>query len=330
MEFDLINRYFAPLGKGLAEADLSIGDDGAVITPPKDSQLVVVTDTSIEGVHFPLLTSPFDVGWKSLAVNLSDLAAMGARPAFYSLALTIEKYDQAWLAAFTGGLCAMMQSLVDDAAISALPLVGGDTTRGPLSITITAHGWVRRGCAIPRSGAQPGDGIFVSGLLGEGGLGLSLALAAQQPNNAAEVQALTKLNRPNPRVGLGLALVDLATSAIDISDGLLADLNHILQASKVGADLDMTAMPMSNAVKAWAGADWLKPINAGDDYELCFTLPPQHWSKLADLSSQYAVKLTKIGQITAQKGCRLDGQAIATADLTSEQGFNHFASHLKS
>ena len=326
MEFELIQRYFAPLGRPLAfgafsAQDLGIGDDGAIITPPAGSQLVVVTDTSIAGVHFPLSTDPFDIGWKALAVNVSDLAAMGARPAFYSLALTLEQYDQAWLSAFTAGLRAMMQSLPNDEFGGSFPLIGGDTTRGPLSITITAHGWVERGQALLRDGAQPGDGVFVSGQLGDGGLGLSLALAGLQPRSAEESTALAKLNRPEPRVALGRALIGLASSAIDISDGLLADFNHVLQASNVGADLSRDNLPLSAAVKAWAGSDWLKALNAGDDYELCFTLPPQHWSKVDQLTSALGIKISRIGEITAELGCRLDGTWLTP----SKQGFNHFA-----
>lgn len=326
MEFELINRYFAPLGKqlGLGEfsaEDLGIGDDGALITPPANSQLVVVTDTSIAGVHFPVSTHPFDIGWKALATNISDLAAMGARPAFYSLALTLEQYDQAWLNAFSAGLNAMMQSLPIDASGASFPLIGGDTTRGPLSITITAHGWVERGQALLREGAKPGDGVFVSGQLGEGGLGLSLALAGLQPRSVDESLALAKLNRPEPRVALGRALIGLASSAIDISDGLLADLNHILQVSNVGVDLSADRMPLSAAVKAWAGSDPLKPLNAGDDYELCFTLPLRYWSRIEQLSSQLGIKISHIGEITAELGCRLNGELL----VPSKQGFNHFA-----
>ncbi|AHF01021.1 thiamine-monophosphate kinase [Thiomicrospira aerophila AL3] len=326
MEFELINRYFAPLGTqlGLGEfsaGDLGIGDDGALITPPANSQLVVVTDTSIAGVHFPVSTHPFDIGWKALAVNVSDLAAMGARPAFYSLALTLEQYDQAWLNAFSAGLNAMMQSLPVDMSGASFPLIGGDTTRGPLSITITAHGWVERGQALLREGAKPGDGVFVSGQLGEGGLGLSLALAGLQPRSVDESLALAKLNRPEPRVALGRALIGLASSAIDISDGLLADLNHILQASNVGVDLSADTMPLSAAVKAWAGSDPLKPLNAGDDYELCFTLPLRYWSRIEQLSSQLGIKISHIGEITAELGCRLNGELL----VPSKQGFNHFA-----
>jgi thiamine-monophosphate kinase len=330
MEFELIDRYFAPLSQGLAADELGIGDDGAILTPPAGHQLVVVTDTSIAGVHFPHATSAFDIAWKALAVNLSDLAAMGARPAFYSLALTLERYDQAWLQSFASGLAALAQQVSHYSTHGLLPLIGGDTTRGPLSITITAHGWIKSGSALRRCGAKPGDDIFVSGYLGEGGLGLDIALAGKQAESVAEVSALAKLNRPEPRVALGLGLIDLATSAIDISDGLLADLNHILQASNVGAELNMAAMPITNRVKAWSVADTLKPLLAGDDYELCFTSDPANAEKVMQISRQLGLKLSRIGGVSDNLGCRIDGECLTRLAVTSGHGFNHFASHFAS
>jgi len=315
MEFDVIRQFFLPLSSvtQLAEGDLAIGDDGAIITPPADCQLVVVTDTLVAGVHFPVDTAAYDIGWKALAVNLSDLAAMGAQPAFYSLALTLPQIDQAWLSSFTKGLA-------DCAQPYHLPLIGGDTTRGPLTISVTAQGWVPKGAALLRSGAKVGDAICVSGWMGEAGLGLSLALSQQAAKTSAELTALVRLNRPQARVALGVKLVGLANSAIDVSDGLLADLSHILQASHLGARLDLAAMPLSDAVQAWAGEARLKPLCAGDDYELCFTVTPEKLPDIISLAQALDIKISHIGHTTAQPGLVVDEQPVHLQKL----GFNHF------
>jgi thiamine-monophosphate kinase len=311
MEFDVIARYFQPLSLACCQDDVAIGDDGALITPPADAQLVVVTDTLVSGVHFLAQTSAYDIAWKALAVNLSDLAAMGARPAFYSLALTLPQVDSAWLNAFSKGLA-------DCAAPYGVSLIGGDTTKGPLCVTITAQGWVKRGAALRRSGAQIEDDVYVSGVMGEGGLGLSLALACQRPLNAEQHQALNRLHRPQPRVELGLALVGLAHAAIDISDGLLADLNHMLEASGVGAALDYAAIPLTQAVQLWAQDQRLKPLQAGDDYELCFSAPESAREKLKRLAGLLNLPLSRIGKITRQSGLVIDGET------QSPSGYVHF------
>lgn len=315
MEFDLIRQFFLPLSASSLQrsSDLAIGDDGAIITPPSDCQLVVVTDTLVEGVHFPLDTLAYDIGWKALAVNLSDLAAMGAKPAFYSLALTLPKVDQAWLSEFSKGLA-------DCAAPYEIPLIGGDTTRGPLTITVTAQGWVPKGQALLRSGAKPGDAIFVSGLIGEAGRGLSLALAQQGARNLADNLALARLNRPQAQVALGCELIAIAHSAIDISDGLLADLGHILEASGVGASLVFDTIPLSNAVKEWAGNNRLRPLCAGDDYELCFTASADKQEQVYELAKKLDIKLCKIGVISQQPGLLIDGMQL---DL-EKKGYDHF------
>ncbi len=311
MEFDVIERYFRPLSFVSDARDFAIGDDGAFITPPPDKQLVVVTDTLVSGVHFLPDASAYDIAWKALAVNLSDLAAMGARPAFYSLALTLPQVDAQWLSEFARGLA-------DCAAPYAVSLIGGDTTKGPLCVTITAQGWVAQGKALRRSGAQPGDDVYVSGCIGEGGLGLSLALAAKTALNDQQQQALLRLHRPQPRVRLGLALVDLAHSAIDVSDGLLADLAHILKASSVGAQLDYAAIPLTEAVKAWAQHQPMQPLQAGDDYELCFTAPRSARDTLIDLAGLLNLPLSRIGKVTQQLGLTIDGQAHLA------RGYQHF------
>lgn len=313
MEFDVIERYFKPLSLITRPGDVSIGDDGALITPAPNSQLVVVTDTLVSGVHFVADAEPYDIAWKALAVNLSDLAAMGATPAFYSLALTLPNIDQAWLSAFSRGLA-------DCAAPYALPLIGGDTTKGPLCITVTAQGWVSKGCALLRAGAKVDDDIYVSGTIGEAGLGLSLALSKQAPTNRAQQAAFDRFNRPIARVALGQALAGLAHSAIDVSDGLLADLTHILTASAVGAHLDLSTIPITQAVREWACGAPLKPLQAGDDYELCFTAPKKNRDKIQALAEALDLPLSRIGEVTAQPGLVVDNETPVPERL----GYQHF------
>lgn len=313
MEFDLIEQYFKPLSQTTRPGDLAIGDDGALITPPLASQLVVVTDTLVSGVHFLPDAEPYDIGWKSLAVNLSDLAAMGAQPAFYSLALTLPHPNSSWLAEFSRGL-------QDCAQPYAMPLIGGDTTKGPLCISVTAQGWVPNGEALLRTGAKLGDDIYVSGGIGEAGLGLSLAKAGRAGDNAQEIYALDCLNRPQARVSLGVALRNLATSAIDVSDGLLADLNHILQASNLGADLNLSDIPLSQAVKNWGQANLVQALNAGDDYELCFTAHPRERGAIEVLSGRLNLPIHRIGKTRQTPGLVVDG----LEGVEGVRGYEHF------
>lgn len=308
-EFRLIDRYFLPLSQGLAKGDLGIGDDGAVISPPAHHQLVVVTDTLVNGVHFPQSTPAYDIAWKALAVNLSDLAAMGAKPGFYSLALTLPEHDPAWLMSFSEGLKAL-------SAHYSMPLIGGDTTKGPLTVTVTAHGWVPRGKALLRGGARPGDLICVSGALGTAGLGLKLALQSLDENEQARLSpqhwqhCLDALNRPAPQLALGEALCGRATAAIDISDGLLADLTHVLQSSaaaiapriELGARLYLSQLPLDEGVSCWIDAtqEWSLPLSAGDDYQLCFTLPKVQWEAVKQLAQTLDVRLSCVGEVIAE------------------------------
>lgn len=328
-EFDVIDAYFKPLCRSnqlQTALDIGIGDDGAVLSCRPGSQLVVVTDTLIESVHFLPGTDSYDIAWKALAVNLSDLAAMGAVPAFFSLALTLPKpllasqNSQAWLKSFSQGLSDLAQTY-------DLALVGGDTTHAEqLSITITAQGWVETGQAITRSQARAGDEIYVSGTIGDGGLGLHLLQSSKTADNdLAEHPAVMKLNRPQPRVALGRALQGIASSAIDISDGLLADLNHILQMSAVGAVVETEAIPVSDAMRQHLTnlADWTFPFRCGDDYELCFTVPADKAHLIEQISGSLGLPLTKIGKIVKHQGLLLEraGQAI---QLDQSLGFEHF------
>jgi len=291
-----------------------------VLSVPDQHQLVVVTDTLIEGVHFPVNTQPYDIAWKALAVNLSDLAAMAATPAFYSLALSLpaDKNNENWLAEFTRGLTDLSKQ-------HAIPLIGGDTTKSSLlTVTITAQGWVENGKAVLRSGAQQGDLVYVSGTIGEGGLGLKAALNDWKAEDYKT--ALDKLNRPTPQNNLAQALQPYMKSAIDISDGLLADSQHLMKASNVGLELDVAKLPLSDEMQQYIAksSDWTLPWVAGDDYELCFTVSQNHQQEVERLVSELELKVTCIGQVVdARKGCVLKN---APDDSLSHQakGFLHF------
>ena len=316
-EFELIHSYFFNLGRQRSDVRLGIGDDCALLSLPKGMQLAVTMDTLVSGVHFLPDVDPEALGHKALAVNLSDLAAMGAEPAWITLALTLPHATPQWLKNFARGMGQL-------ALRHGLQLIGGDTTRGPLSITIQVQGFLPCGQGLLRSGAQAGDLIYVTGTLGDAGL----ALGAQQrnlPHRSLEPGLLRCLERPEPRLEAGVALREIATSAIDISDGLLADLGHILQASGVGAEIYLRKLPLSSEVQAviTAGHDWSLPLSSGDDYELCFTLPPSRVELISDLSSNLGLPMTCIGKVVSASGlhCWLDDH-ISWQPVGS--GYNHF------
>ena len=299
-EFELIDRYFKRGGVRRADVVIGIGDDGAVLKSRPDHELVVVTDTIVAGVHFPDVTAPADIGYRALAVNLSDLAAMGAEPAWCSLALTLPHADEEWLEGFAGGL-------LDLATRFDMQLIGGDTTRGPLCVTVTAHGWVPAGQALRRSGARPGDGVFVSGTPGDAAAGMRLVLGKGRCEPGSEAVLVQRFLRPEPRVALGQFLRDIATSAIDVSDGLLADLNHILEASRTGAEVCVDRLPISPALRTCGNGDAAIEcaLAGGDDYELCFTVPAGREGLLRRWSAAEGVALTRIGHVVAAPGLRL-------------------------
>lgn len=306
-EFALIRRYFAGLspagGRGV---QLGIGDDCALLEVDVGQTLAVTTDTLVSGRHFLPDADPESLGWKSLAVNLSDLAAMGAVPRWITLALTLEHADADWLAAFARGLGAL-------AAEHNVTLVGGDMTRGPLSIMVTAMGAVPPGQALRRSGARAGDVVCVTGTLGDA------ALALREPH--VDVALNARLHRPTPRVQAGLALRSLAHAAIDLSDGLAGDLSHVLQASGVGADVWVARLPRSAAFAKRGPTDAVAlQVAGGDDYELCVCLPPE---RVAEAQSVCGVALTEIGRITPEPGLRLLDASGATMAIPP-QGYRHF------
>ena len=322
VEFDLIDLLRERTRVARDDVRLGIGDDGAVLAPPAGQELVVAIDTMVEGVHFLAGTDPRDLGWKALAVNLSDLAAMGATPAWALLALTMPRADAAFVRGFAEGFALLARQ-------HQVALVGGDTTSGPLSITVAVHGFVPPGAALQRAGAQPGDLVLVTGWLGDALAGL-YALRdppRDDPARAALRRTLIEhLTRPVPRVTAGIALRSLASACVDISDGLLADLGHICEASGVAAELDAPLLPRSPALRELHGeAQALEfALGGGDNYELCFTVPPLHLEQvLADLG-RVGCGVTWIGRIVAGRGVRVrDAQG---AWITPQmRGWEHFA-----
>ena len=317
-EFALIARIAARSGRR-DDVALGIGDDGAVLVPPSGQHLVAVCDTMNAGVHFPVDTAPADIGWKALAVNLSDLAAMGATPAWVLLSLSLPEADAGFVEAF-------MQGFSQLAEAAGVALVGGDTTHGPLSVCVTALGWLPPGAALTRAGAQIGDDVFVSGTLGDAAAALRLSHAQVQADPPA-VQALRdRLHRPVPRQALGLALRGRAHAAVDVSDGLLADLGHVARASAVAIELDAAALPSSAALSALFDAEsrlrW--QAGGGDDYELAFTLPPDRIEAVRAALGDAAPPLTRIGRVLAGEGVRLrdaDGNMLDPGSA----GWEHFS-----
>jgi thiamine-monophosphate kinase len=322
MEFRLIERIRELTAQPRDDVRLGIGDDAAVLAVPAGQELAVAIDTLVEGVHFPRGTAAADIGWKALAVNLSDLAAMGASPAWALLALTLPDADAAFVESFSEGFAKLAQS-------HRLALVGGDTTRGPLSISVAVHGFVPPGKALVRSGARVGDAVLVTGTLGDAAAGLH---ALQQPLRDDDPRAglreflIERLNRPTPRLAAGAALRGQASACIDISDGLLADLGHVCAASGVGAEIDVALLPRSSALMALydeAGAAQFA-LSGGDDYELCFTVPAQRLADVQADLSRLGCGATRIGRIVEGTGVRVrgaDGEWLAT-DRT---GWEHFA-----
>lgn len=312
-EFGLIRRHFqtTDLPAGVV---LGVGDDGALLTLPAGHELVVSTDTLVAGVHFLPDAPAHAIGHKALAVNLSDLAAMGATPRYVLLALTLPQLDDTWVGDFMSGWRAL-------AVRHGVALVGGDTTRGPLSITVTALGSAPSGAALRRAGAMPGDGIYLSGALG----GAGLALRARRGEVTLSVAQLSgaqqRLDYPQPRVGLGEALRGVASACVDVSDGLAADLGHVLTASGVGARLDLEAMPWCPGVAPDDDAR-AAALSAGDDYELCFTAPSASATAVQALAGLAPV--TRIGTIEAEPGLRLLRADGSRLQLTRE-GYDHGA-----
>lgn len=318
-EFGLIARYFTrPVGD--PSVRLGIGDDAAVVQPTPGHELAISVDMLVEGRHFLPDADPEALGHKTLAVNLSDLAAMGARPRWALLGGALPDADERWLDAFTRGLFAIADRF-------GVALIGGDTTRGPRNLCVTVIGEVPAGAAITRAGARPGDDVWVSGTLGDA----MLALAALQgrtslsPTDLARLRA--RLERPEPRLALGEALRGIATAALDVSDGLTGDLGHILESSKVGARIDVAAIPRSDTMQGKLDQDRALALQCllagGDDYELCFTASAADRNRVMAAGAASGLAVTRIGAITRETGLHLvdeRGEAIAPP-----RAFDHFA-----
>lgn len=317
-EFSLIKTYFSALTPDREDVVLGIGDDCALLKPPADQLLATSVDTLVSGVHFFADVDAYRLGQKALAVNLSDLAAMGAKPAWFTLALTLPEASNDWLKAFSAGIA-------DLAKQHHLQLVGGDTTRGPLAITIQVTGFVTADKAFRRDAAKVGDKIYVSGTLGDAGAGLLLKQGKLPLANLTESDQqflLDRLELPTPRNALASQLAGEIQSAIDISDGLLADLQHILTASQVGAVIDTAALPLSAALQKLPVEQANKlALTAGDDYELCFTVPP---NKAARLEAALNGQATCIGEITTFAGLKLLPEN-AQQNLDINPGYDHFS-----
>ena len=323
-EFDLIARYFTRPAK---HAAVGVGDDCALINPTPGMQMTISSDMLVEGRHFFSDVSPYSLGHKALAVNLSDLAACGATPVAFTLALALPSINDSWLQEFSRGMFALADA-------HGCELIGGDTTQGPLNICITVFGEVPRGRALLRSGAQVGDDIYVSGTLGDARLALDALQGKIELPPEILAQARQRLEQPTPRVALGTALRGIATSAIDISDGLAGDLGHILKASTVGARVD-TKVTM-NLIALCARIDWARGqfdtqkqlktvLSGGDDYELAFTAPPAARQAIQATSTSSRTPVTRIGVIESEPGLRLVDGAGRTVD-GQFASFDHFIS----
>ena len=345
-EFDIIRRHFT---RATPSALLGVGDDAALLQVSNGNVLAVSSDMLVCGTHFFVDADPYLLGHKTLAVNLSDMAAMGANPRWATLALSLPKVDEAWLEQFSAGFFALTQQ-------HGVELVGGDTTRGPLNLCVTIMGEVPQRLALRRDGAQAGDEVWVSGTLGDAALGLAHLQDKIDLPEDARIHCLAALHKPAPRVALGMSLRGVATSAIDISDGLIADLGHILQCSKVGAEIDFQKIPTSPSLKEHlairlsqqAGKSLVIPrkresssikaldsrfrgndgienciLSGGDDYELCFTAPVTRHADILAIRAKLNLPLTRIGKIVAGQGCTVCDAQGKPLKIEST-GYDHF------
>lgn len=315
-EFDLIRRFFSrPANRTV----LPGGDDAALLQPSAGMQLAVSTDMLVAGRHFFPATDPYRLGWKTLAVNLSDLAAMGARPRWATLSLALPEVSESWLEAFASGFYALADKY-------AVDLVGGDTTRGPLTLCVQIMGEVPPGAALQRNRARPGDLVWVSGTLGMAAAGLAqMQGQLTLPDAQLFDQCRQKLEQPEPRVALGLALQGKVTCAMDISDGLLGDLGHILEASGVGAQLDIETLPVPAGLRERLTEEKVRQcmLSGGDDYELLFTAPASMTPTLQQIADETEVPLTCVGRITAEAGLQLCENGCCQP--IHPTGYDHFA-----
>ncbi|GAB4061198.1 thiamine-phosphate kinase [Uliginosibacterium sediminicola] len=314
-EFDLIARHFT---RATRQTDLGVGDDGALLRPQAGMQLVVSTDMLVAGTHFLADADPHAIGWKTAAVNISDMAAMAAQPRWITLALALPTVDEAWLAAFAEGFAACCAAFDVD-------WIGGDTTRGPLNLCATVFGEVPAGEAVLRSGARAGEDLWISGRPGLAALGLQQLLGQRELAADWRVPCLAALHRPQPRVALGLALRGLATAMLDVSDGLLGDLGHVLEQSHCGALLEEARLPLAEPFAACQDAAAARNalLRGGDDYELLFSAPADLRAQITALSVQLELPLTRIGQLREESGIELLA-ADGTRSTLVARAYDHF------
>lgn len=314
-EAEVIDMFLRHLGAVRTDVALGIGDDAALLRPLPGCELVQTTDALVENVHFLPGAPPRSLGHRALAINLSDLAAMGASPAWALLSLTLPAIDEDWLAGFAAGLGALARA-------HGVALVGGNLSRGPLTATVLLSGQVPAGTALRRAGARAGDEIWVSGTLGDAALGRQDATAAGTDADRAWLRARHEF--PAPRVALGAALRGIASACIDLSDGLLADLPRLASASGCGAELDVDRLPLSDAARAVGGAEcWRQALAGGEDYELCFAAPAARAAQVEAAAAQVEVPVRRCGRMRAEPGLvfRRDGAVIEF----SQSPFDHFA-----
>jgi len=317
-EFDLIRTFFTQQAISRDDVIVGIGDDAALVRIPADMEQAVSTDMLLAGCHFPSDADPVSIGYKSLAVNLSDLAAMGATPAWFTMNLSLPQADRIWLEGFCLGMFGLAMEHV-------IQLIGGDTVRGPLAIGMQVHGLVPRGQALLRTGAKPGDNIYITGELGDAGIGLMLSQGRLALPKEQATVALERFSRPQPRIHDGIALRGVANSCIDISDGLIADLEQLLVSSHVGAQVHLEDIPVSSVCRThFKGMEGMElALTHGDDYELCFTVPLEKQEMLKQASSSSSCPFTCIGEIQSQPGLRIqdaDGKPFET----KKKGYDHF------
>jgi len=313
-EFELIERHFTGRGAPRADVRVGVGDDAAVVMPAPGGELVLALDTIVSGVHFPADMAPHFIGHRALAVNLSDIAAMGAEPAWALLGLTLPAAEEDWVAEFSRGLDELARR-------HGVALVGGDTTRGPLTVSVMLAGTLPAGRGLLRGGARAGDDVWVSGTPGDAGAGLAVLQGRLQAGGAARDELLRRFLLPEPRVALGLALRGLARACIDVSDGLAGDLHKLCAASGTGAEIEAAELPLSPALLAAAGAEGAIrfALDSGDDYELLFTAGPESRPAIGALAAGVACR--RIGAVTPAGGVRVTGAALPR---DASHGFDHF------
>ncbi|KGQ35387.1 thiamine monophosphate kinase [Gallibacterium anatis] len=318
-EFDIIRRYFsASTRQPRRDVLLSVGDDCAITEIKPNRRLALTTDTLVEGTHFLPSISAADLAYKAVAVNLSDLAAMGAEPAWISLALTLPKIDEQWLSEFSQSLFQILDHYNVD-------LIGGDTTKGTLSLTITAHGLVAKDKILCRHTAKPGDWIYVSGTLGDSAAGLQLLLQQSKIENDDQRYLLQRHLRPTPRVLMGMELAGIANAAIDLSDGLISDLQHILERSQCGAVIELDKLPLSKPLLNQFSLEQAQKfaLAGGEDYELCFTVAETMRAKMEQTLRYLDVEYHCIGQIRANQQLQFT-QYSQPIEVAVTHGFDHF------